>query len=626
MGFFRRNRDKTHDEMTASAPGSEPATNGAADGALPPATNGASNTNGSDGQTATASPPAPPTPAAASAPTMVPATATNGAFVSTMGDFPLTLQHSLDRAARLFPHREIVTNTADGPQRTTYGEWAKRVNRLAYALEKLGVKQGDRVATLGWNTATHLELYFGAPCMGAVLHTLNLRLFPQDVAYIINDAQDSVIFVDADLLPILEKISDQLGPVRNLVVTNGKANPTDASKLPPILDYEELLAAAPNDTYPWPELDERQAAAMCYTSGTTGNPKGVVYSHRSVLLHSISLTQTDVGALSERDRVMPFVPMFHANAWGLAHAAPLVGATLIFPGRLMDPQSVTNLIASEKVTMAAGVPTIWIGMVQLLDKDPGAYDLSACSRIVCGGSAVTLALIEGLQRHNLNIIQAWGMTEMSPVGSFGRLRSEIMEMPVEDQYAARAKAGVPVPLVDFRVLDESGNPVPWDGVTFGELQVRGPWVTMSYYHGGDDNVNKFSDGWLRTGDVVTLDPYGYIGIVDRTKDVIKSGGEWISSVNLEGLIMGHPQVLEAAVIGVPDPKWQERPVAYVVPKPDFKDTLTKEDIIAYLEPKIAKWWLPEEVIMIDAVPKTSVGKFDKKVLRAQHAAEHTPAE
>src|SRR5262245_22523642 len=387
MGFFRRNRDKTQNEVTASAQTSAqpetPKANGAANGAPPAATNGASTTNGSDGQTATATPPA-------QAPTLVPATATNGAFLSTMGDFPLTLQHSLNRGARLFPHREIVTNTPEGPQRTTYGAWAKRVNQLAYALEKLGVKQGDRVATLGWNTATHLELYFGAPCMGAVLHTLNLRLFPQDIAYIINDAQDSVIFVDSDLLPLLEKISDQLGPVRNLVVTNGKANPTDASKLPPILDYEELLAAAPSDTYPWPELDERQAAAMCYTSGTTGNPKGVVYSHRSVLLHSISLTQTDVGALSERDRVMPFVPMFHANAWGLAHAAPLVGATLIFPGRLMDPQNVTNLIASEKVTMAAGVPTIWIGMVQLLDKDPGAYDLSACSRIVCGGSAVTL--------------------------------------------------------------------------------------------------------------------------------------------------------------------------------------------------------------------------------------------
>jgi acyl-CoA synthetase (AMP-forming)/AMP-acid ligase II len=619
MGFFRRNRDKTQNAATASAQTGAQTANGAATGAPPAATNGAGNSNGQ--ATATVTPPAP-APAAAPAPV----TATNGAFTSTMGDFPLTLQHPLDRAARLFPHREIVTNTAEGRQRTTYGEWAKRVNRLAYALEKLGVKQGDRVATLGWNTATHLELYFGAPCTGAVLHTLNLRLFPQDIAYIINDAQDSLIFVDADLLPILEKVSDRLGPVRNLIVTNGKANPTDASKLPPILDYEELLAAAPSDTYPWPELDERQAAAMCYTSGTTGNPKGVVYSHRSVLLHSIALTQTDVGALSERDRAMPFVPMFHANAWGLAHAAPLVGANLIFPGRLMDAPSVTKLMVDERVTMAAGIPTIWVGMLQLLDKDPGAYDLSACNRIICGGSAVTPALIEGLQRHNLNIIQAWGMTEMSPVGSFSRLRSEVLELPIEEQNAARAKAGVPVPLVDFRVLDDAGNPVPWDGVTFGELQVRGPWVTTSYYHGGDDNANKFSDGWLRTGDVVTVDPYGYLGIVDRTKDVIKSGGEWISSVNLEGLIMGHPQVLEAAVIGVPDPKWQERPVAYVVPKPEFKDILTKEDIIGFLEPKIAKWWLPEEVIFIDAVPKTSVGKFDKKVLRAQHATEQKPAE
>ncbi len=585
----------------------------------------ASSTNGNGVAQAAQAPSNMPAQTASPAPSTL---ATNGSsprFVSTMQDYPLTLRHPLDRAATLFARRAIITNTAEGPQRTTYGAWAKRVNRLAYALQKLGVQKGDRVATLGWNTTAHLELYFGVPCFGAVLHTLNLRLFPQDLAFIINDAQDGLIFVDADLLPLLERIADQLTPVRNLIVMNGTATPTDASKLPPILNYEELLAAAPDGEYPWPDVDERQAAAMCYTSGTTGNPKGVVYSHRSIVLHSLALTQTDVGGLSERDVCMPFVPMFHANAWGLAHAAPMVGASLVFPGRLMDPLSVAKLIATEHVTLAAGVPTIWIGLVQILDKDASSYDFSALNRILCGGSAVPMSLIQGLRRHGLTIIQAWGMTEMSPVGTMGRLQSTLEGLPPEQQDAVRAKAGIPVPLVDFRILDDNGKQVPWDGETFGELQVRGPWITASYYHGGEDNTNKFIDGWLRTGDVATVDENGYIGIVDRTKDVIKSGGEWISSVNLENVIMGHPQVLEAAVIGVPDEKWAERPVAYVVPKPEFKDTLTKQDILTYLEPLVAKWWLPEDVIFIDVVPKTSVGKFDKKVLRAQHTAEHAPS-
>jgi fatty-acyl-CoA synthase len=542
---------------------------------------------------------------------------------STMMDFPLTLQHTLDRAVRLFPRREIVTNTESGPRRTTYGAWGRRVTRLAAALEKLGVKPGERVGTLGWNTDRHLELYFAVPCTGAVLHTLNLRLFPQDLAYIINDAEDGLIFADADLLPLLERIADRLGMVRHVIVMNGSVNPTDHPNLPPILDYEELLADAP-ETYAWPELDERQAAAMCYTSGTTGNPKGVVYSHRSIVLHSMAACLPDVLDVSERDVVMPFVPMFHANAWGLAHAAPMVGASLVFPGRLLDPVSITKLIATERVTLAAGVPTIWIGMLQVLDKEP--HNLASLERIICGGSAVPLGLIEGLERHGLTIIQAWGMTEMSPLGSVCRLKSELLDLPQDEKNRIRAKQGVMVPLVDFRVLADDGAPVPWDGKTFGELEVRGPWITQAYYHGGPDSADKFVDGWLRTGDVVTIDEHGYLGIVDRSKDVIKSGGEWISSVDLENTIMGHPQVMEAAVIGVPHPKWQERPVAYVVPKPEFKDTLTREDIMAYLEPRVAKWWLPDEVIFIDAVPKTSVGKFDKKVLRAQHAEQHVPSE
>lgn len=562
--------------------------------------------------------------APAAAPELAPTIA--APFASTMMDYPLTLHHTLNRAASLFANREVVTNTAEGPQRTTYGAWARRVHKLAHVLDRLGVKPGDRVATLGWNTTAHLECYFGIPCVGAVLHTLNLRLFPQDLAYIINDAQDSLIFVDSDLLPMLEKIADQLGPVRNLIVMNGKATPADPSKLPPMLDYEELLAQAPDTDYPWPDLDERIAAAMCYTSGTTGNPKGVVYSHRSIVLHSLCLTMTDVAGLSERDRAMPFVPMFHANAWGLAHAAPLVGAALVFPGRLMDPVSVTKLMASERVTLASGVPTIWIGLVQILDKDKDSYDLSALNRILCGGSAVPLALIQGLRRHGLTIIQAWGMTEMSPIGTIGRLQSPLETLTPEQQDLVRAKQGYAVPLVDLCIVDPEGKELPHDGEAFGEVQVRGPWITASYFHGGDDNTNKFADGWLRTGDVATLDQYGYVGIVDRTKDVIKSGGEWISSVNLENLIMGHPKVLEAAVIGVPDPKWQERPVAYVVPKPDYKDSLTQQEILDFLAPQVARWWLPEEVVFIESVPKTSVGKFDKKVLRAQRAEAQTPSE
>lgn len=540
---------------------------------------------------------------------------------STMMDFPLTLQHTLYRATSLFPDREIVTNTENGRVRTTYGAWSKRVNQLANALTKLGVQQGERVATLAWNNAQHLELYFAVPCMGAILHTLNLRLFPQDLAYVIQDAQDSYIFADADLLPLLERVPDALKGVKAVVVMNGPV--PDKPNLPKLLSYEELLANEPT-SFAWPTLDEHMAAAMCYTSGTTGQPKGVVYSHRSIALHNFALLIGDIG-LQERDRVMPFVPMFHVNAWGIAHAAPMIGASLILPGRFLDPKSITQLMADERVTQAAGVPTIWIGLLQLLDANPGAYDLSACNRILCGGSAVPLSLIEGLDRHGLRIIQAWGMTETSPLASMGQLQGALEALPTAERNAYRAKQGVPVPMVELRIVDDSGNEVAHDGKAFGEIQVRGPWITGTYYHGGPSGAEKFTaDGWLRTGDVATLDEHGYINIVDRTKDVIKSGGEWISSVNLENLIMGHPQVLEAAVIGVPDPKWQERPVAYVVPKPEFKGTLTETDILDYLRPLVAqysKYWLPDRVIFIDEVPKTSVGKFDKKVLRARYAAE-----
>ena len=547
-------------------------------------------------------------------------TPTGGAFATTMMDYPLTLQHLYDRGRRLFPHTEIVSLTAEGADRTTFGEAFARMERLAAALDGLGVRRGDRVATLAWNSTRHYETYFAVPCMGAVLHTLNLRLGPQQAGYIIQDAADSVIFIDADLFPLLLGVKDALGSVKHIIVMNGPV-PENTEGLPPVHDYEELLASAPA-TFAWPQLDEREPAAMCYTSGTTGNPKGVVYSHRSSYLHAVAVTQADTIGLSNSDVAMPLVPMFHVNAWGLPHAAAMVGSKLVFPGRYMgDPARMAQTIDQEKVTLPAGVPTIWIGMLQVLDQHP-ELDMSSVTRVVVGGSAAPASLIAAMDKKGLPLLHAWGMTETSPIATVSRLKHELTTLPADQQLAYRAKQGYPVTGMELRIMNlDTGEEAPWDGVTFGEIQVRGPWVTGSYYHGDDleQGASKFMDGWFRTGDVATLNAEGYIQIVDRTKDVIKSGGEWISSVQMEGIIMGNPQVLEAAVIGMPHPKWQERPVAVVVPKPEYKETLTKDDIIRYLEPQVAKWWLPDEVIFVDTLPKTSVGKFDKKVMRAQLA-------
>ncbi|HEY7976479.1 MAG TPA: long-chain fatty acid--CoA ligase [Ktedonobacterales bacterium] len=595
MSWFRRSAKSQTDPQTESAPQSAPAPAVTAPQVPAPA--------------------APQQPVVAPPVTFTPAPA----FTSTMMDYPLTLQHIYNRGRRLFPNREIVTSVADGYERSTYGEVFARVERLAAALEELGVRRGDRVATLAWNSTRHYELYFAVPCMGAVLHTLNLRLPPNQAAYIIQDATDKVIFVDADLMPLLMGVKDALGSVSHVVVMNGPL-PENTEGLPPVLDYEQLLASAPA-TYQWPQLDEREPAAMCYTSGTTGNPKGVVYSHRSSYLHAFSVTQADTIALSNRDVAFPLVPMFHVNAWGLPHAAAMVGCKLVFPGRFMDPAHTAQTIADERVTLAAGVPTLWIGLLQVLAQRPD-LDMSTVERVVVGGSAAPASLIAAMDAKGLPLLHAWGMTETSPIGSVARLKANLTTLPTEEQLAYRAKQGVPVTGVDLRIVNlDTGAEAPWDGVTFGEIQVRGPWITGSYYHGDDQEqgASKFADGWFRTGDVATIDPEGYIQIVDRTKDVIKSGGEWISSVQMEGIIMGNPQVLEAAVIGMPHPKWQERPVAVVVPKPEYKDTLTKDDIIRYLEPQVAKWWLPDEVVFVDALPKTSVGKFDKKVMRAQLA-------
>ncbi len=532
-----------------------------------------------------------------------------------MMEYSLTLQHAYNRAVSLFPRKEIVTQLDNGLHRYTYRDWGRRTAQLANALLGAGVQQGDRVATLGWNTYRHMELYFAIPCIGAVLHTLNMRLFSEQLVYIINNAEDSMIFVDGDLVPLLESFADKLPTVKQYIVM-GEA-PGATGKLQPSIDYESFIAGQP-EKIDWPALDENTAAAMCYTSGTTGNPKGVVYTHRSIFLHSMAASMADSLALSERDVILPIVPMFHANCWGLPHSGIMLGAKFVLPGRFMDPLRMLQLMSSERVTFAGGVPTIWIGVLNALEREP--VDLSSLRMLICGGSAVPQSLIEAMQRKNLNLVQAWGMTETSPLGSVSKLRSDQLDLPLEEQFRIRARQGTIVPGVEFRIVNvETGEQVPWDDSTFGELQVRGPWIASAYFK-DPATGEKFADGWLRTGDVAVVNEDGIIQLVDRTKDLVKSGGEWISSVELESLIMGHPKVLEACVIGVPHPKWDERPLACVVAKPDFVGQVTKDEIIDYLRPRVAKWWLPDDVVFVEAIPKTGVGKFDKKVLRSQYGA------
>ncbi len=533
-----------------------------------------------------------------------------------MPDFPLTLQHFLWRATTLFPRKEIVTRRETGRHRYTYADFGRRVAQLAHALRELGIGPGDRVGTLAWNNYRHLELYFAVPCSGAVLHTLNPRLFPEHLEFVINDADDRVIFVDASIVPALQRVARNLKGVTRFIVMAD--DPSPDGQLTPVASYEELIGGCPT-VYDWPVLDERDAAAMCYTSGTTGKPKGVVYSHRSSVLHSFGIAIGGGIGLAESDSILPVVPMFHANAWGLAYGATMLGAKQVFPDRFLDPVSLTELIREEKVTFSAGVPSVWIALLQHLDKT--ATNLDGL-RMFVGGSALPAGLYDGLTRHGIDTNQGWGMTETSPVASVATMKSY---MPESDRKQVRLKAGLPIAGVELRLANvDTGEAVPWDGKSVGEIQVRGPWVTAGYYRGVDPE--RFTkDGWLRTGDVANVDPEGYAQIVDRTKDLVKSGGEWISSVELESAIMGHPKVLEAAVIGVPHPKWQERPVAYVVAKPEFKGAVAQAEIIEFLEPLVAKWWLPDEVRFVDEIPKTSVGKFDKKVMREQALKAPTAA-
>ncbi|HEY7630901.1 MAG TPA: long-chain fatty acid--CoA ligase [Thermoleophilaceae bacterium] len=512
-----------------------------------------------------------------------------------MQDYPLLVRHVAERAENVFPDREIVSRTLDGVERTTYGRVVERARRLASSLESLGVERGDRVATFGWNSMRHLELYLAVPSMGAVLHTLNIRLFEEDLKYIVQHAEDKVIFLDASLAAVMP----QFEGVEHLVLMPDAPGEREGA-----LDYEQLISDG-DPEFQFPDLDENSAAAMCYTSGTTGRPKGVVYSHRSTILHSMGAGHADAMGIRQADRVMPVVPMFHANAWGIPYTASMSGSALVFPGPRMTPQDIADLIAEEKVTMAAGVPTIWQGILQV--EDPP--DLSSVREIMCGGSAVPESLIRAYdERFGIPVLQGWGMTETSPLASTSRVPGE-EELPEDEQYKVRAVQGRTLPLVDYRIDEESG----------GELQVRGPWVARAYYN-DDTSAEKFTeDGWLRTGDVAELVHGSYIKLVDRTKDLVKSGGEWISSVELENEIMAHPDVLEAAVIAVPDERWSERPCACVVKREGC--SLDADGVLEHLKPRVAKWWLPDRVEFIDEVPKTSVGKFDKKVLRARFAEE-----
>ena len=528
-----------------------------------------------------------------------------------MMDTPLLITEIMRFADRNFADREIVSVTIDNPRhRTTWGQVFRRARKLANALQAAGVKPGDRIGTIAWNDYRHLELYYAVSCMGAVLHTINPRLFPEQLEFIVNHAEDKLIFVDPTLLPVLAPLQGKMPTVERVIVMTGAASmpPAVAGKLP---DYESFIDGQP-DEFAWPDLDERTACSLCYTSGTTGNPKGVLYSHRSTLLHAYGGCMTDTMGLSMRDCALAVVPMFHANAWGLPYNAAMVGAKLVFPGpRMGDAATLTQLMNEERVTLAAAVPTVWTMLLQHLQQS-GAK-LATLERTVIGGSAVPLQMIRDFRdRHGITVVQGWGMTETSPLGSVSTLRPDQLLLPEEEQVLLRGKAGHGIFGIAMKIVDDSGAELPWDGVSSGELKVRGPWVCSGYFR-LDHSPAHDADGWFATGDVAVIHPNGFMQITDRAKDVIKSGGEWISSVDLENTACGHPDVLMAAAIGVKHPKWEERPVLLVVPRPGCKPQ--SDSILAHLGQHFAKWQLPDKVVVVEALPLTATGKINKRSLR-----------
>ena len=531
-----------------------------------------------------------------------------------MQDRPLMISSIIEHAATFHPLTEIVTRTIEGPiHRSTYLEVRNRAKRVANALPGLGVRAGDRVATLAWNTHRHLELYYGVSGSGAVLHTVNPRLFPEQITYIVNHAEDKVLCFDLSFLPLVEKLAPQLKSVEHFVALTDRAHLPKASF--PILSYEDILEGQ-SEEYDWPQFDERLASSLCYTSGTTGNPKGVLYSHRSTVIHSLMQCTPDAHALSADECLLLIVPMFHANAWGTPYSAPMMGAKLVLPGQKLDGQSVYELMRDEGVTVSQGVPTVWLMFFQFLDEHPEIDVGKLKLRTVgSGGSALPRHMLERFERKlGIGVLQGWGMTEMSPLGVIGNLLPKHRTLPWEQQADVKLKQGRGIWGVELKLIDVDGREVPRDGVTAGHVHVRGPWIASGYFKGEGGQVLD-EDGWFPTGDIATLDADGYLQLVDRAKDMIKSGGEWISSIELENAAAGHPAVAEAAVIGVPHPKWQERPLLVVVKRPGME--LSREGMLDYLKSRVAKWWLPDDVAFVAELPHTATGKLQKTRLREQ---------
>jgi fatty-acyl-CoA synthase len=534
-----------------------------------------------------------------------------------MMDMPLLISSLIRHADRCHGDAEVVSRSVEGPiHRYTYAELHRRARQLAQALARLGVREGDRVGTLAWNGYRHLELYYGVSGMGAVTHTVNPRLFPDQIVYIINHAEDRYVFFDLTFAPLVEKLAAECPGVKGWVAMTDRAHMPEA-KIPGLACYEALVGAESGD-YEWPRLDEWTASGLCYTSGTTGNPKGTLYAHRSTVLHAYAASLPDVFNASSREVILPVVPMFHVNSWGIAYLAPLNGAKLVLPGAGLDGKSLYELFETEQVTVTAGVPTVWLGLLAYV-KEHGLR-FSSLKRAVVGGSACPPAMIRTFEEYGVDCVHAWGMTEMSPLGTFATLKGKHLAMPPEKRFETRMKQGRAIFGVEMKIVDGAGKELPRDGRAFGDLLVRGPWVTSGYFKGEGGDILR--DGWFPTGDVATIDPDGYMHITDRSKDVIKSGGEWISSIELENIAVAHPAIAEAAAIGVAHPKWDERPLIVAVKKANAQ--VTREDLLKFFEDKVAKWWIPDDVVFVESLPHTATGKLLKTQLRKEFEAHELP--